>query len=122
MFVRKSWDGKKMKPLRPNLLAELKNSVKLKNDINFATEGHLTPSRSLEEATKNVTWTTKESNKSSAEVKLRHSAAKSSLFKQRNSPKLAGGDIPGAKKRLQLNSMFTNDWTLLSSLSEDIAL
>ncbi|XP_039175980.1 origin recognition complex subunit 1 [Crotalus tigris] len=104
LFVRKSWDGKKMKPLRPNLLAELKNSVKLKNDINFATESHLTPSRSLEEAIKNITWSTKESNKSSAEVKLRHSAAKSSLFKQRYSPKLASGDIPGAKKRLQLNT------------------
>ncbi|KAL7985084.1 hypothetical protein Chor_003654 [Crotalus horridus] len=104
MFVRKSWDGKKMKPLRPNLLAELKNSVKLKNDINFATESHLTPSRSLEEAIKNISWSTKESNKSSAEVKQRHSAAKSSLFKQRYSPKLASGDIPGAKKRLQLNT------------------
>ncbi|XP_032074090.1 origin recognition complex subunit 1 isoform X2 [Thamnophis elegans] len=100
MFVRKSWDGKKLKPLRPNLLAELKNSVKLKNDIHFATECTRTPSRSLEEATENVTW----SNKSSAEVKLRHSAAKSSLFKQRYSPKLVNGDIAGAKKRLQLNT------------------
>ncbi|XP_058035214.1 origin recognition complex subunit 1 [Ahaetulla prasina] len=104
MFVRKSWDGKKIKPLRSNLLAELKNSVKLKNDINFATECTRTPSRSLEEGTKNVTWSTRESNKSSAEVKLRHSAAKSSLFKQRYSPKLASGDIVGAKKRLQLNT------------------
>ncbi|XP_026562764.1 origin recognition complex subunit 1 [Pseudonaja textilis] len=104
MFVRKSWDGKKMKPLRPNLLAELKNSVKLKNDIDFATENTRTPSRLLEEATENVIWHTRESNKSSAEVKLRHSAAKSSLFKQRYSPRLASGDIPGAKKRLQLNT------------------
>uniref|UniRef100_A0A670XSI5 Origin recognition complex subunit 1 n=1 Tax=Pseudonaja textilis TaxID=8673 RepID=A0A670XSI5_PSETE len=122
MFVRKSWDGKKMKPLRPNLLAELKNSVKLKNDIDFATENTRTPSRLLEEATENVIWHTRESNKSSAEVKLRHSAAKSSLFKQRYSPRLASGDIPGAKKRLQLNSMFANNWVLLSSLLEDIAL
>uniref|UniRef100_A0A8C5WP57 Origin recognition complex subunit 1 n=1 Tax=Laticauda laticaudata TaxID=8630 RepID=A0A8C5WP57_LATLA len=104
MFVRKSWDGKKMKPLRPNLLAELKNSVKLKNDIDFANENTRTPSLLLEEVTENVIWHTRESNKSSAEVKLRHSAAKSSLFKQRYSPKLAGGDIPGAKKRLQLNT------------------
>ncbi|KAG8132408.1 hypothetical protein E2320_010269 [Naja naja] len=104
MVVRKSWDGKNMKPLRPNLLAELKNSVKLKNDINFATESTQTPSRLLEEATENVTWSTSKINKSSAEVKLRHSAAKSSLFKQRYSPKLASGDIPGAKKRLQLNN------------------
>ncbi|XP_070602008.1 origin recognition complex subunit 1 isoform X2 [Erythrolamprus reginae] len=103
MFVRKSWDGKKIKPLKPDLLAELKNSVKLKNDIIFATEGSRTPSRSLEKATGNVTWSTRESNKS-AEVKLRHSAAKSSLFKQRNSPNLASGGIAGAKKRLQLNT------------------
>ncbi|XP_026521449.1 origin recognition complex subunit 1 [Notechis scutatus] len=104
MFVRKSWDGKKMKPLRPYLLAELKNSVKLKNDIDFATENTRTPSRLLEEATENVIWRTRESNKSSAEVKLRHSVAKSSLFKQRYSPRPASGDIPGAKKRLQLNT------------------
>ncbi|XP_063154018.1 origin recognition complex subunit 1 [Candoia aspera] len=104
MFLRKSWDGKKLKPLQPNLLAELKNSVKMKNEINFATECHLTPSRSLEETTENVTQSTKGSNKSAAKVKLRHSVAKSSLFKQRHSPKLASGDIPGAKKRLQLNT------------------
>ncbi|KAM6456446.1 origin recognition complex subunit 1 isoform 2-T3 [Liasis olivaceus] len=122
MFVRKSWDGKRLKPLQPKLLAELKSSLKIRNKINCAAECHLTPSHSLKETTRNVTPSTRGSNKTTAEVKLRHSAAKSSLFKQRHSPGLASGDIPGAKKRLQLNTPTKSPRNMLAEQQDVIEL
>uniref|UniRef100_A0A670I8D3 Origin recognition complex subunit 1 n=1 Tax=Podarcis muralis TaxID=64176 RepID=A0A670I8D3_PODMU len=113
-FVRESWDGKKFKPLPLSVLAELKDSVKMKNNnADFANVHHLTPSRrncSLEVETEKVTRSTRKSSAAMMEVESRHSASKSSHSKQRCSQRLAiGTETPGAKKKLQLNSMFTND-------------
>ncbi|XP_062974400.1 origin recognition complex subunit 1 [Elgaria multicarinata webbii] len=106
-FIRESWDGKKFKPLSPSLLAELKDSVKMKTK-DFATEYHLSPShtiRSPEAETEKVAWSTRSRKKSVAEVESRHSASRSSLSKQRHAQRMANGsDTPGAKKKLQLNS------------------
>ncbi|CAI5777168.1 origin recognition complex subunit 1 isoform X1 [Podarcis lilfordi] len=108
-FVRESWDGKKFKPLPLSLLAELKDSVKMKNNnTDFAKVHHLTPSRrncSLEVETEKVTRSTRKSSAAMMEVESRHSASKSSHSKQRCSQRLAiGTETPGAKKKLQLNS------------------
>uniref|UniRef100_A0A6J0TC97 Origin recognition complex subunit 1 n=1 Tax=Pogona vitticeps TaxID=103695 RepID=A0A6J0TC97_9SAUR len=108
-FIRKSWDGKKFKPLSPRLLAELKDTVKMKStDVNFATEYHLTPKHnvcSLEVEPELFIHSARKSQKSTLEVESRHTASKSSLVKQRRSERIAKGNhTPGAKKKLQLNS------------------
>uniref|UniRef100_A0ABM5G7T9 Origin recognition complex subunit 1 n=1 Tax=Pogona vitticeps TaxID=103695 RepID=A0ABM5G7T9_9SAUR len=109
-FIRKSWDGKKFKPLSPRLLAELKDTVKMKStDVNFATEYHLTPKHnvcSLEVEPELFIHSARKSQKSTLEVESRHTASKSSLVKQRRSERIAKGNhTPGAKKKLQLNNI-----------------
>ncbi|XP_072853727.2 origin recognition complex subunit 1 isoform X3 [Pogona vitticeps] len=109
-FIRKSWDGKKFKPLSPRLLAELKDTVKMKStDVNFATEYHLTPKHnvcSLEVEPELFVHSARKSQKSTLEVESRHTASKSSLVKQRRSERIAKGNhTPGAKKKLQLNNI-----------------
>ncbi|XP_042317433.1 origin recognition complex subunit 1 isoform X2 [Sceloporus undulatus] len=108
-FIRKSWDGRRFKPLPPELLAELKGSVKIKSkDIDFATEYHQTPSRtvcSLRVEPEHATWNAREDLKSTADRESRYSVSKSSLAKQKHSQRIANGiHTPGAKKKLQLNS------------------
>ncbi|KAH0618614.1 hypothetical protein JD844_017989 [Phrynosoma platyrhinos] len=114
-FIRKSWDGRRFKPLSPTLLAELKDSLKIRNkDMDFAAEYHQTPSRtvcSLGVEPEDVTWNAREDLKSAAHIESRYSASKSSLAKRRHSQRIANGNhTPGAKKKLQLNSMYTNDF------------
>ncbi|XP_060087799.1 origin recognition complex subunit 1 [Heteronotia binoei] len=104
LFVRKSWNGKKLKPLLPSVLAELKDSVKMKTNVmNFTTEYQVTPSRtacSAEAKTRRVTRSKKE-----MEAESKHSNAKSSLSKERCSQRVASSmNTPAAKKKLQLNS------------------
>ncbi|XP_061488980.1 origin recognition complex subunit 1 isoform X2 [Rhineura floridana] len=108
-FVRESWDGRRFKPLPPSLLAELKDSVKMKrSNMNLANEHHLTPSRTIyspEVEATNVTRSTRKSNNTMTEIESRHSASKSSQSKQRRSRRLPiGSETSGAKKKLQLNS------------------
>lgn len=116
-FLRKSWNGKMFKPLSPTVLAELKSSVKMKSiDMNFSTHCHLTPSRnicSLEVEMGRLTRSTRKSkNAAAVDVESRHSSSKSSVSKERHSERLANGvTTPGAKKKLQLNSMCTKDLT-----------
>ncbi|XP_077189856.1 origin recognition complex subunit 1 isoform X2 [Paroedura picta] len=105
LFVRASWNGKKFKPLLPELLTELKDSVKLKNNAtNFTTEDQVTPSRtacSVEAEIRRVT----RSSKNEMEAESKHSNAKSSLSKERCSQRVANQThTPSAKKKLQLNS------------------
>ncbi|XP_060629492.2 origin recognition complex subunit 1 [Anolis sagrei] len=108
-FIRKCWDGKRFKPLPPGVLAELKDSVKLKSsDMDFATECHLTPSRTvcpLSAEPEQVIQSIRDDVKITPEVESRHSASKSSLAKRRYSQRIANGNhTPAVKKKLQLNS------------------
>ncbi|XP_044285862.1 origin recognition complex subunit 1 isoform X2 [Varanus komodoensis] len=108
-FIRKSWDGKKLKPLPPSLLAELKDSVKMKTkDLSLTTEYHLASSHAIHSPkveTKKVAQSTKNSKNGITEIESRHSASRSSLSKQRHSQRVGNGSgTPGAKKKLQLNS------------------
>ncbi|KAL8178667.1 UNVERIFIED_CONTAM: hypothetical protein K2H54_054784 [Gekko kuhli] len=105
LFVRESWNGKKFKPLLPSLLAELKDSMKMKSDaVNFTAEYQVTPPRtacSAEAKTGRVT----QSTRNEMEAESKHSNAKSSLSKERCSQRVINStNTPAAKKKLQLNS------------------
>ncbi|XP_053104041.1 origin recognition complex subunit 1 [Hemicordylus capensis] len=107
-FVRESWNGKSFKPLPPSLLAELKDSVKMKrSDTNIAADYHLTPSSTaclLRVETEKVTRSTGKS-KNRADIESKHSTFKSSLAKERHFQRIANGiNTSGAKKKLQLNT------------------
>ncbi|KAJ7332722.1 hypothetical protein JRQ81_014902 [Phrynocephalus forsythii] len=109
LFIRKSWNGKKFKPLSPRLLAELKDSVKMKSKyMNFTIQYHLTPKHnvwSLDGEPEQLNQSARKSQKCTLEVESRHTASKSSLIKQRCSERIAkDSHTPGAKKKLQLNS------------------
>uniref|UniRef100_A0A803SQ44 Origin recognition complex subunit 1 n=1 Tax=Anolis carolinensis TaxID=28377 RepID=A0A803SQ44_ANOCA len=108
-FIRKCWDGKRFKPLPPAVLAELKDTVKLKsNNMIFSIECHLTPSRTicpLAAEPEQVLQSIRNDVKNTPEVESRHSASKSSLAKRRYSQRIANGNhTPAVKKKLQLNS------------------
>ncbi|XP_054835219.1 origin recognition complex subunit 1 [Eublepharis macularius] len=104
LFVRESWNGKKFKPLPPSLLAELKDSVKMKsNAMSFTTEYQVTPSRTTcsEAKTGRVT----RSRQNGMEIESKHSNSKSSLSKERHSRRVADGtNTTAVKKKLELNS------------------
>uniref|UniRef100_A0A8C3RPD6 Origin recognition complex subunit 1 n=1 Tax=Chelydra serpentina TaxID=8475 RepID=A0A8C3RPD6_CHESE len=89
-FVKESWDGKCFKPLSPGLLSELKEAEKKKRNIQM-------------------------------EIESRHSASKSSLSKERHSQRVANGiNTPGARKKLQLNSMYTAILYLIQKMVSNI--
>lgn len=112
LFVRESWNGKKFKPLLPSLLADLKDSAKMKNNAtNFTTEYQVTPTRTAGSAEAKTRRGT-QSSKNEMEAESKHSNAKSSLSKGRFSQRLANStNTPAAKKKLQLNSMYAMNRT-----------
>lgn len=112
LFVRESWNGKKFRPLMPSLLAELKDSVKMKsNAMNYTTECPVTPSQTTYSAEAKASRLT-QTSKNKMEAKSKHSNAKSSLSKERCSQRVANNTItPAAKKKLQLNSMYAMNHT-----------
>uniref|UniRef100_A0A8C8VE66 Origin recognition complex subunit 1 n=1 Tax=Pelusios castaneus TaxID=367368 RepID=A0A8C8VE66_9SAUR len=112
-FVKESWDGKCFKPLSPGLLSELKEVEKnerVGSPIPL-TECQLFPSDiicSLKAETDRITRSTVKTKNIHMEIESRHSASKSSLSKERRSQRVANGmNTPGARKKLQLNSMYT---------------
>uniref|UniRef100_A0A803T3V6 Origin recognition complex subunit 1 n=1 Tax=Anolis carolinensis TaxID=28377 RepID=A0A803T3V6_ANOCA len=100
-FIRKCWDGKRFKPLPPAVLAELKDTVKLKsNNMIFSIECHLTPSRTicpLAAEPEQVLQSIRNDVKNTPEVESRHSASKSSLAKRRYSQRIANGNHTPAR-------------------------
>uniref|UniRef100_A0A8C4Y9F6 Origin recognition complex subunit 1 n=1 Tax=Gopherus evgoodei TaxID=1825980 RepID=A0A8C4Y9F6_9SAUR len=93
-FVKESWDGKCFKPLSPGLLSELKETEKNERVGSPKTD--------------RITRSTVKTKNIQMEIESRHSASKSSLSKERHSQRVANGiNTPGARKKLQLNSMYT---------------
>uniref|UniRef100_A0A674I0P0 Origin recognition complex subunit 1 n=1 Tax=Terrapene triunguis TaxID=2587831 RepID=A0A674I0P0_9SAUR len=110
-FVKESWDGKCFKPLSPGSLSELKEAEKNKR---VGSPSPLTDCQtsdficSLKAETDRVTRSTVKTKNVQMEIESRHSASKSSLSKERHSQRVANGiNTPGARKKLQLNSMYT---------------
>lgn len=112
-FVKESWDGKCFKPLSPDLLSQLKEAEK-KEKVGSPiplTECQVFPLDficSLKAETDRVTRSTMKTKNIQMEIESRHSASKSSLSKERHSQRVANGiNTPGARKKLELNSMYT---------------
>uniref|UniRef100_A0A8C3RPG0 Origin recognition complex subunit 1 n=1 Tax=Chelydra serpentina TaxID=8475 RepID=A0A8C3RPG0_CHESE len=125
-FVKESWDGKCFKPLSPGLLSELKEAEKKKRvgSPTPLTDCQVFPSDficSLKAETDRVTRSTMKTKNIQMEIESRHSASKSSLSKERHSQRVANGiNTPGARKKLQLNSMYTAILYLIVMAMENV--
>lgn len=108
-YVKQSWDGKCFKALSPDTFAKLKANKKgdgIPNSSNsFIPSDIISP---LKKETERVVRSATKPKNVELEIESKHSASKSSLAKERHSQRVANGiKTPTARKKLQLNSMYT---------------